>query len=377
MRKIMTLVGTRPELIKMSRVIAELDSHPGQIEHLLVHSGQNHDYELNQVFFDDLGIRKPDRFLGVTGETPALAIADIIAKADAAFEAMSPDALLLYGDTNTCLAVIAAKRRKIPVFHMEAGNRCFDQRVPEELNRKVVDHLSDINMVVSEHARRYLVAEGIRPETVIKTGSHMAEVLAHYGPKIDASDVLTRERLEAGKFFVVSAHREENVDEPENLRRLIDTWQALESAYGFPIIVSTHPRTRKRLEGLGATLPKSVRLMKPFGLLDYLKLQQSAFCVLSDSGTITEEASLLNLPAVTIRNTHERPEGMDVGTLVMSGLTKARVLEAVSVVTRQHNATARVFPIVPDYETGPVSKQVVRVVLSYIDYVNRTVWSKA
>lgn len=378
MRKIMTLVGTRPELIKMSRVIAELDSHRGQIEHVLVHSGQNHDYELNQVFFDELEIRKPDRFLGVTGETPALAIADIIAKADEAFAAVAPDALLLYGDTNTCLAVIAAKRRKIPVFHMEAGNRCFDQRVPEELNRKVVDHLSDINMVVSEHARRYLVAEGLRPETIIKTGSHMPEVLSHYLPKIDASDVLTREKLEAGQFFVVSAHREENVDEPENLRRLIDTWQALEAEYGFPIIVSTHPRTRKRLEALGsASLPKMVRLMKPFGLPDYLQLQRSAFCVLSDSGTLTEEASLLNLAAVTIRNTHERPEGMDAGTLVMSGLTKERVLEAVSVVTRQHDRARRVFPLVPDYNTGPVSKQVVRVVLSYIDYVNRTVWGQA
>lgn len=387
MRKIMTLVGTRPELIKMSRVIAELDNQRADIDHVLVHSGQNHDYELNQVFFDELEIRKPDRFLGVSGETPALAIADIIAKSDEAFAAVAPDALLLYGDTNTCLAVIAAKRRKIPVFHMEAGNRCFDQRVPEELNRKVVDHLSDINMVVSEHARRYLVAEGLRPETVIKTGSHMPEVLAHYGPKIDKSDVLKREGLEEGKFFIVSTHREENVDEPDNLRRLIDTWQALETTYGFPIIVSTHPRTRKRLEALGASLkenslgaaslPKMVRLMKPFGLLDYLKLQMSAFCVLSDSGTLTEEASLLNLPAVTIRNTHERPEGMDVGTLVMSGLTSERVLEAVGVVTRQHDRTKRVFPLVPDYDTGPVSKQVVRIVLSYIDYVNRTVWSKA
>lgn len=378
MRKIMTLVGTRPELIKMSRVIAELDDHPGRIEHVLVHSGQNHDYELNEVFFEDLDIRRPDRFLGVTGATPALAIADIIAKADDAFDAVAPDALLLYGDTNTCLAVIAAKRRKIPVFHMEAGNRCFDQRVPEELNRKIVDHLSDINMVVSEHARRYLVAEGVRPETIIKTGSHMPEVLAHCVPKIEKSDVLEREGLETGKFFVVSAHREENVDDPVNLRRLVDTWQALDTEYGFPIIVSTHPRTRKRLEALGAmALPKTIRLMKPFGLIDYLRLQRSAFCVLSDSGTLTEEASLLNLAAVTIRNAHERPEGMDVGTLVMSGLTKERVLDAVGVVTRQHDRNARVFPIVPDYATGPVSKQVVRVVLSYIDYVNRTVWSKA
>lgn len=370
----MTLVGTRPELIKMSRVIAELDK---QVDHILVHSGQNYDYELNQVFFDDLEIRKPDHFLGAAGETAAQTIAEVIAKADQVFELEQPDALLLYGDTNTCLAVIAAKRRKIPVFHMEAGNRCFDQRVPEELNRKVLDHLSDINMVLTEHARRYLIAEGIRPETIIKTGSHMQEVLDYYMPKILKSDVLERSGLEAGKFFIVSTHREENVDTPDNLRDLLASLRALADEYGYPLIVSTHPRTRKRLEALGESLDHPlIRFVKPFGLLDYIKLQMSAFCVLSDSGTITEEASLLNLPAVTLRNAHERPEGMDEGTLIMSGLDKSSILAAVKVITAQHNRQQRVIPLVPDYQGGPVSLQVVRVVLSYTDYINRTVWRK-
>ncbi len=374
MLKVMTLVGTRPELIKMSRVIAELDR---QVNHVLVHSGQNYDFELNQVFFDDLEIREPDHFLGATGDTAAQAIAEVIAKADAVFELEKPDALLLYGDTNTGLAVIAAKRRKIPVFHMEAGNRCFDQRVPEELNRKVLDHLSDINMVLTEHARRYLIAEGIRPETIIKTGSHMHEVLDYYRPKIECSEVLGREGLEAGQFFLVSIHREENVDTPDNLRVLLATLHALVEVYGYPVIVSTHPRTRKRLEALGESLEHPlIRFVKPFGLLDYVKLQMASFCVLSDSGTITEEASLLNLPAVTLRNTHERPEGMDQGTLIMSGLNKESVLAAVKVITSQHKPGARVIPLVPDYEGGPVSLQVVRVVLSYTDYVNRTVWRK-
>jgi len=375
MLKVMTLVGTRPELIKMSRVIAELDQYT---DHVLVHSGQNYDYELNQVFFDDLEIRKPDYFLAVAGETAAETIAEVIAKSDELFAREKPDALLLYGDTNTCLAVISAKRRKIPIFHMEAGNRCFDQRVPEELNRKVVDHLSDINMVLTEHARRYLLAEGIRPETIIKTGSHMQEVLAYYLPKVQASTVTENLCLEDGKFFVVSAHREENVDSVDALRDFLDTLKALADAYGYPIIVSTHPRTRNRLEALGVSLDHElIRFVKPFGLLDYLKLQMGAFCVLSDSGTITEEASLLNLPAITIRNAHERPEGMDVGTLVMSGLKKERVLDAVRMVTGQHSRIERATPVVPDYEAGPVSQQVVRVVLSYTDYVNRTVWSKA
>jgi len=374
MLKVMTLVGTRPELIKMSRVIAELDK---QVNHILVHSGQNYDYELNQVFFDDLDIRKPDHFLSVTGETAAKTIADIIAKADDIFELEKPDALLLYGDTNTCLAIMAAKRRKIPIFHMEAGNRCFDQRVPEELNRKVLDHLSDINMVLTEHARNYLLAEGVRPETIIKTGSHMEEVLSYYMPKIESSDVLKREDLGQDKFFIVSTHREENVDTQENLKDLLKTLKALAETYEYPIIVSTHPRTKKRLEELDEHAEHPlIRFVKPFGLLDYIKLQMSAFCILSDSGTITEEASLLNLPAVTIRNAHERPEGMDVGTLIMSGLKAERVLESVKVITSQHQRNVRMMKVVNDYQGGAVSKQVVRVVLSYVDYINRTVWSK-
>ena len=371
----MTIVGTRPELIKMSRVIAELDK---QVQHILVHSGQNYDYELNQVFFDDLEIRKPDHFLNVSTETPALAIADIIAKADVVFEKEKPDAVMLYGDTNTCLAVIPAKRRKIPVFHMEAGNRCFDQRVPEELNRKVLDHLSDINMVLTEHARRYLLAEGIRPETIIKTGSHMDEVLTYYKSKIDASDILKRLQLTTGKYFVVSAHREENVDQPQNLTDLLDSLYSLAEIYSLPVFVSTHPRTRKRLEALEKFKEHPlIKFEKPLGLVDYLKLQQNALCVLSDSGTITEEASLLNFPAVTIRNAHERPEGMDVGTLIMCGLKKDRILEAVKVTIDQHKAGERTMPVVQDYLGGPVSKQVVRVVLSYTDYINRTVWHKS
>jgi UDP-N-acetylglucosamine 2-epimerase (non-hydrolysing) len=370
----MTVVGTRPELIKMSRVIAELDR---QTAHVLVHSGQNYDYSLNQVFFDDLEIRRPDHFLGAADKTASKTIAQVIARVDDVLEAEQPEALLLYGDTNTAFAVIPAKRRKIPVFHMEAGNRCFDQRVPEELNRKVVDHLSDINLVLTEHARRYLMAEGIRPETIIKTGSHMQEVLEHYLPKIEQSDVLARSGLDRGRFFLVSAHREENVDSPDNLRDLLDTLRGLAEQYKYPVIVSTHPRTRKRLEALEEnTSDKLIRFLEPFGLIDYVRLQMEAFCILSDSGTITEEASLLNLPAVTIRNAHERPEGMDEGTLIMCGLKRERVLDAVRVATTQHDRSKRVFPVVPDYDAGPVSKQVVRVVLSYIDYVNRTVWFK-
>lgn len=374
MLKVMSLIGTRPELIKMSRVIAELDK---QVSHILVHSGQNYDFELNQVFFDELEIRKPDYFLGAAGETAAKTIAEVISKADDVLELEKPDAILFYGDTNTCLAVIAAKRRKIPVFHMEAGNRCFDQRVPEELNRKVLDHLSDINLVLTEHARRYLIAEGIRPETIIKTGSHMQEILEYYKPKIERSDVVGRLNLEAGKFFLISAHREENVDTPANLRDLLETLDALSNEYGYPIIVSTHPRTRNRLEALGEVISHPlIQFVKPFGFLDYMKLQSNAFCVLSDSGTITEESSLLNIPAITLRNAHERPEGMDEGTLIMSGLKKESVLSSVKVVTSQHDAQERNISVVPDYLGGRVSLQVVRIVLSYTDYVNRTVWRK-
>lgn len=374
MLKVMTIVGTRPELIKMSRVIAEFDEYT---EHVLVHTGQNYDYELNQVFFDDLGIRKPDHFLEAVGENVAQTIARVIEKSDAVMESERPDALMLYGDTNSCLAVMAAKRRKIPVFHMEAGNRCFDQRVPEELNRKVLDHLSDINMVLTEHARRYLIAEGIRPETIIKTGSHMREVLDHYMPKIQQSDILQRLELESGRYFIVSAHREENVDTPENLHDLIATLNALAAAYDAKVIVSTHPRTKKRLDDLElGALDSRIAFLKPFGFCDYIKLQMEALCVVSDSGTITEESSLLNLPAITIRNAHERPEGMDAGTLIMSGLKKERVLDAVKVIVGQHDRQTVATQTVADYEGGAVSKKVLRTVLSYTDYINRTVWGK-
>lgn len=374
MRKIMTIVGTRPELIKMCRVIEELDRHT---DHILVHTGQNYDYELNQIFFDDLNIRKPDHFLGAVGSNAAQTIGQVIIKADEVMRLEQPDAVLLYGDTNSCLAVISAKRLKIPVFHFEAGNRCFDQRVPEELNRKVLDHLSDINLVLTEHARRYLLAEGIRPETVIKTGSHMKEVLEHFAPQIAAADVLTRLGLQKGAFFVVSAHREENVDSDRNFSDFLATLEAVAARYDQPVIVSTHPRTRKRLEDHGGrTLDPRVQFLKPLGFFDYVKLQLDARCVISDSGTITEEASLLGFPAVTIRQAHERPEGMDEGTLIMCGLTPERVIEAIEVVTAQQPGRERVFRVVPDYDAEVVSKKVLRIVLSYTDYVNRTVWRK-
>lgn len=375
MLKVMTIVGTRPELIKMSRVIAEFDQHT---KHILVHTGQNYDYELNQVFFEDLGIRKPDYFLEAVGDNAAQTIARVIEKSDAVLEHEKPDAVLLYGDTNSCLAVISAKRRKIPVFHMEAGNRCFDQRVPEELNRKVLDHLSDINLVLTEHARRYLIAEGIRPETIIKTGSHMREVLDHYMPQIEKSEVLSRMCLPPGGYFLVSAHREENVDSKENLADLLETLNSLAQTYDVPVIVSTHPRTLKRMDALGGATPhEKVQFLKPFGFFDYIRLQMEALCVVSDSGTIFEEASLLNLPAVTIRNAHERPEGMDVGTLIMAGLKKERVLDAVRVVVRQYKEVARPVATVEEYEALGVSRKILRIVLSYTDYINRTVWRKS
>jgi UDP-N-acetylglucosamine 2-epimerase (non-hydrolysing) len=344
----------------------------------LVHTGQNYDYELNQLFFDDLNIRKPNYFLEAVGENAAQTIARVIEKADKIMELESPDAVLLYGDTNSCLAVISAKRRKIPVFHMEAGNRCFDQRVPEELNRRVLDHLSDINLVLTEHARRYLIAEGIPQETIIKTGSHMQEVLEFYMSKITKSTILQQMGLTARKYFIISIHREENVDSPENMSNLVETLNALAKAYDFPVIVSTHPRTRRRLDQMRLVdLHPNIKLLKPFGFCDYIKLQLESLCVLSDSGTISEEGSLLNLPAITIRNTHERPESIDAGTFIMSGLKKDRVLDAVSVVIAQHNYCDRAMPSVIDYEGGPVSKKILRIVLSYVDYVNRTVWHKA
>lgn len=375
MPKVMTIVGTRPELIKMSRVIAEFDAHT---EHVLVHTGQNFDYELNQVFFDEMGIRRPDHFLNAVGDNAAQTIARVIEKSDAVMEQEKPDAVLLYGDTNSCLAVISAKRRKIPVFHMEAGNRCFDQRVPEELNRKVLDHLSDINMVLTEHARRYLIAEGIAPDRILKTGSHMPEVLAYHRPQIEASGALARLDLQKGRYFLVSSHREENVDSPENLAQLLQTLQAMATTYDLPVIVSTHPRTAKRLEALqaGATqsLDSRIRFLKPFGFIDYIRLQMDALCVVSDSGTITEEASLLGFAAVTIRNAHERPEGMDQGTLIMCGLKAPDVLHAIGVTVSQRAQGATSPP--PDYLGGAVSQKVLKAVLSYTAFINRVVWSK-
>jgi UDP-N-acetylglucosamine 2-epimerase (non-hydrolysing) len=373
--KVMTIVGTRPEIIKLSRVMAELDKYT---EHIIVHSGQNYDFELNEIFFQQLGVRKPDHFLNSAGKNPAETIGNVIIRSDEVMEQEKPDAVLLYGDTNSCLAVISAKRRQIPVFHMEAGNRCFDQRVPEEINRKILDHLSDINLPLTEHARRYLLDEGLRPETVIKTGSTMKEVLCHYMPQIESSGVLADLGLTRGKYFVVSIHREENVDYEENFANLLESLQALATHFGMPLIVSTHPRTRIRLEQIGACgIDKRILFMKPLGFFEYVKLEMNAFCVVSDSGTITEESSILGFPAITIRQAHERPEGMDQGVLIMSGLSPERVLESVRVVTDQErNCEDRQLKMVPDYDIDNVSQKVVRIILSYTDYVNRTVWHK-
>jgi UDP-N-acetylglucosamine 2-epimerase (non-hydrolysing) len=352
----------------------ELDEH---VDHILVHTGQNYDYELNEIFFQQLGIRRPSYFLDVAGEAVAQTIGNVIAKSDEVMAKEQPDALLLLGDTNSCLSAISAKRRKIPVFHMEAGNRCFDQRVPEEINRKIVDHISDINMTHTEHARRYLLAEGIRPETVIKTGSPMKEVLVYYRPQIDASDVLDRLHLESKEYFIVSAHREENIDNEVNFANLLGSLSGIAEKHDKPVIVSTHPRTRKKLESLGASrLDERIRFLKPLGFFDYVKLQMNAFCVVSDSGTITEESSILSFPAVTIRQTHERPEGMDEGTLIMCGLRADRVIESIDIVTAQCSGGDRNFRLIQDYDTENVSKKVLRIIMSYTDYINRTVWYK-
>jgi UDP-N-acetylglucosamine 2-epimerase (non-hydrolysing) len=372
--KVMTIVGTRPEIIKLSRVMSELDQH---VKHVLVHSGQNYDYSLNEIFFQQLGIRKPDYFLDAVGETVAQTIGNVIAKSDEVMAKEQPDAVLLYGDTNSCLAVISAKRRKIPIFHMEAGNRCFDLRVPEEINRKIVDHTSDINMTNTEHARRYLLSEGIKAETVIKSGSPMKEVLEYYMPQIEASDALIKLDLRKGEYFVVSAHREESVDSEKNFANLLDTLNAIAVKYDHPIIFSTHPRTRKRLEDRkSGGLDQRILFLKPLGFFEYVKLQMNARCVISDSGTITEESTILDFPAVTIRQAHERPEGMDEGTLIMCGLHADRVMESIKVVITHHPEARRQFRLVPDYDTDNVSKKVLRIILSYTDYVNRTVWSK-
>jgi UDP-N-acetylglucosamine 2-epimerase (non-hydrolysing) len=374
MIKIMTLVGTRPEIIKLSEVIKELDKHTN---HILVHSGQNYDYELNEVFFSDLGLRKPNYFLDASGEDAITTISNIIAKSDEIFLKEKPDALLLYGDTNSCLSVISAKKRQIPIFHMEAGNRCFDQRVPEEINRKIVDHLSDINMPLSEHARKYLEKEGINPETIIKTGSPMLEVLSKNMKQIDASSILVKESLKKDAYFIVSIHREENVDYENNFNDLLLTLDSISKHYQKRILISTHPRTRKKLEKIGYNNNNNLlTFSKPYGFHDYLKLQKNAFCVISDSGTITEEASILNLPAITIRQAHERPEGMDEGTLIMTGLKSERVLESIKVIREHHDKNKRNINMVQDYNMDNVSKKVLRIILSYTDYINRTVWKK-
>ena len=373
--KVMTIVGTRPEIIKLSRVIAELEKF---VDHVLVHTGQNYDYELNEIFFENLNVKKPDYFMNAAGKNVAYTIGNIISKSDDIFEKEKPDAVLLYGDTNSCLSVISAKRRKIPVFHFEAGNRCFDQRVPEELNRKVLDHLSDINFPLTEHARRYLISEGIRPETIIKPGSPMKEVLDFHSKEIVKSNILKELSLNKKEYFIVSCHREENVDSPENFNDLLDSLNAIAEKYNFPIIVSTHPRTKIKLEHLKRSdLNPLIQFLKPMGFFDYNKMQKNAFCVISDSGTITEESSILNFPSITIRQAHERPEGMDEGVLIMTGLKKERILQSINIVVTQFNSNKRgITKIVNDYDVDNFSIKVVRAILSYTDYINRTVWKK-
>ena len=372
--KVMTIVGTRPEIIKLSRVINELDKFT---DHILVHTGQNYDYELNEIFFNDLEIRKPNHFLNAVGNNTADTISLIIKKSDKIIESEQPDAILLYGDTNSCLSVISAKRRQVPIFHLEAGNRCFDQRVPEEINRKIVDHLSDINMPLTEHARQYLISEGISPDTIIKTGSCMKEILNYYSKHINKSTINKELKLDNQKYFLVSAHREENVDYDSNLNSFLISLNSIADTFNLPIIVSTHPRTKNRISKMKNKIKahKLIRFMKPLGFFDYIQLQKNAYCVISDSGTITEESSILEFPAIMIRQAHERPEGMDKGTLIMSGLDHSRIIESIMVVTRQYEEN--IIPeIVDDYDVDNVSQKVIKVILSYIDYVNRTVWRK-
>jgi UDP-N-acetylglucosamine 2-epimerase (non-hydrolysing) len=368
--KVITLVGTRPELIKLSLTIAELDR---TVHHVLVHTGQNHDFELNEVFFRDLGIRRPDHFLNAAADTAGATIARVIEKFDAVLEQEKPDAMLLLGDTNSCLGVIVAKRRKIPVFHMEAGNRCFDDRVPEEINRRIVDHTSDVNLPYTEHARRYLIAEGLPADRIVKTGSPMTEILRHFRPQIDASNALSAHGLERGRYFVVSAHREENVDAPARLRALVESLGAAARTYGVPVLFSAHPRTRRRLDVLGGDVSPAIRFVKPLGFFDYVRLQLDAKCVISDSGTLTEESALLGFPAVMIREAHERPEGMDEATVVMTSLEPDALARSIELVTR-HAAEPRRLP--PDYAPDDVSRKVARIILSYTEYVNRVVWSR-
>lgn len=371
----MTVVGTRPEIIRLSRVMARLDAH---CAHTLVHTGQNYDYELNQVFFDDLGVRKPDHFLSSAEGSSGAAhtIGNLIISVDQVLAQVQPDAMLVLGDTNSCLSVIPAKRRKIPIFHMEAGNRCFDQRVPEETNRRIVDHTADINLTYSSIARDYLLREGLPPDLVIKTGSPMFEVLTHYRPQIEASKILLRQNLITGGYFVVSAHREENIESQQAFSKLVSVLNALAEDHNLPVIVSTHPRTQKRIDTAGTRFHSSVRLLKPLGFHDYVKLQLCAKAVLSDSGTINEESSILNFPALNLREAHERPEGMEEGSVMMVGLEIDRVRQGLAILETQLFGDQRTLRLVADYNVPNVSEKVVRIIHSYTDYVNRVVWKK-
>lgn len=371
--KVVTIVGTRPEIIRLSRTISKLDQY---FEHTLVHTGQNYDYELNQIFFEDLGIRSPDIFLECAGKSAADTIAQVIAKSDDMFSEVKPDALLILGDTNSALSAISAKRRKIPIFHMEAGNRCFDMRVPEEINRKIVDHISDVNLPYSTIARDYLLREGLKPEFVIKTGSPMDEVLEYYSKDIESSDVLERLKVEEGKYFVVSVHREENVDSDVNIHKFVEVLNVLATKYQLPIIVSTHPRTRKKIDALELNFSPLVKLLKPLGFCDYVKLQRESKVVLSDSGTITEESSILNFSALNIREAQERPEGLEEGAVMFTGMEINRILQALDILEEQVDGDKRSINVVSDYVAPNVSEKVARVILSYVDYVNKFVWKK-
>lgn len=371
--KVVTIVGTRPEIIRLSRVIECLNQH---VDHVLVHTGQNYDFELNQIFFDDLGLRKPNYFLNAVGDTAAATIGNVISLVDPVLEREAPDAVLILGDTNSCLASISAKRRQIPIFHMEAGNRCFDERVPEETNRRIVDHIADINLPYSDIAREYLLREGIAPDRIIKVGSPMGEVLAHYRENILASSILEKLGLKSGQYYLVSCHREENVDVREHLERLVELLNRLAETTGLRVIVSTHPRTRKRLDAAGLALSANIALLKPMGFFDYVHLQTCAAAVLSDSGTISEESSLLNFPALNIREAHERPEAMEESAVMLTGLRWERVRQGLDILESQSRGEARSLRMVRDYDTTNVSAKIVRIILSYIDYVNRVVWRK-
>ncbi len=373
--KVMTVVGTRPEIIRLARVMAKLDESSA-IEHIIVHTGQNYDYELNQIFFDDMGIRKPDYFLDAAGATATETVGQILIKIDPLLEELKPDAFLVLGDTNSCLCAIPAKKRHIPIFHMEAGNRCFDQRVPEESNRKIVDHISDINLTYSDIAREYLLREGLPADRIIKTGSPMFEVLNHYLPSIMQSEVLKRLDLEAYKYFVVSAHREENISSEKNFLGLIESLNLIAEQYNFPIIVSTHPRTRKMIDAKGIVLHKNIQLLKPLGFNDYNALQLNSYAVLSDSGTISEESSILNFPALNIRQAHERPEAMEEASVMMVGLNPERIMQALEQVSIQTRGDKREFRRVADYSMPNVSEKMVRIIISYVDYIKRVVWSE-